>query len=571
VVIHSSVQEEQSIGKRDDMPSVSYARHMEQTFQEIGIEADGRLKDLSDAHLRFVKARDVLVERRAAAREALTKLRQDEQAIEEEIGRYPMELPPSSGDGDGEGADMELLLSRLDDVVVSELSTKAAELLDPARLKDRLEYTRDMISRLETMRDALVDVRNATSVIYSEKGPSQTEVAQSAGLSSTAVANIRSDFGNNTSKYSSSPMGIGKADKGAESQTRGTGEGPQVTFPPQINEVQTDTLRAVLLDLMKQCIDKLPDGKARHSLNEQASNLGDELRRILDGGDNQSSSWVEDRAAIGHRLNGIDKIDIAFQLLIEVASAAPWATVAPRLKSNEFTSFLSLRERQAEWVADQLSGIDSQDSIFVVRNLEANLPDWITDKKKNYWPIVAAGAATTILAIGLAGPVGAFVGAGMGLSGAAATSAGLAALGGGSLAAGGLGMAGGTALIAGAGAGMGAAGAASVPRLWRPRLSRMFAEMEAAKLTCLVLALDERGTRDPEAQSLAVQYRNSIDLELAALRERVKRSKSSVPASATQEGSSGRHTDDETGPLNAEERRRLVLLAKIAEEVRTPV
>ena len=68
------------------------------------------------------------------------------------------------------------------------------------------------------------------------------------------------------------------------------------------------------------------------------------------------------------------------------------------------------------------------------------------------------GAALIALTGGLAAPaIGAAIGSGLGLSGAAATSAGLAALGGGALAAGGGGMAAGTSLIIGAGAAAGAA------------------------------------------------------------------------------------------------------------------
>lgn len=59
-----------------------------------------------------------------------------------------------------------------------------------------------------------------------------------------------------------------------------------------------------------------------------------------------------------------------------------------------------------------------------------------------------AGGALCFVTAGAAAPaVGALIGSGMGLSGAAATSAGLATLGGGALAAGGAGMAGGVALV----------------------------------------------------------------------------------------------------------------------------
>ena len=66
---------------------------------------------------------------------------------------------------------------------------------------------------------------------------------------------------------------------------------------------------------------------------------------------------------------------------------------------------------------------------------------------------VAAGALICGLTAGAAAPaIGATIGSGMGLSGAAATSAGLAALGGGTIAAGGGGVAMGTTVIAAAGA-----------------------------------------------------------------------------------------------------------------------
>jgi hypothetical protein len=77
---------------------------------------------------------------------------------------------------------------------------------------------------------------------------------------------------------------------------------------------------------------------------------------------------------------------------------------------------------------------------------------------------LAAGAAFATAGWALAPAIGAAIGGGAGLAGAAATAHGLALLGGGSLAAGGAGMAGGMWLVTGAGAalGVGLGGASSL-------------------------------------------------------------------------------------------------------------
>jgi hypothetical protein len=328
-----------------------------------------------------------------------------------------------------------------------------------------------------------------------------------------------------------------------------------------MNGVALEALRATLLLMMGECAEAL-DGKNRKAMSKQYERLHRDLKQLLDPQTTSHEDWISDEDLIGERLSAVADLDVSLQLLIELAAATPWAIVEPKLKPEALEGLRNLRAKRVLWAASKLSGTEQADARFIMEELRRRLPEQGKGRGSHYWPIVAAGTATAILATLAAPPIGAAVGAAMGLSGAAATSAGLAALGGGSLAAGGLGMAGGTALIAGVGTITGA-GTASMARRIRPRLSRLLAVIEAEKLTCLVLALDRRSrTGDSESLDRARRYRIKIDEELETLLRR----DTSRQSNTNNDASSG-EGDGAAIALTAEEKRRITLLRKVQNAV----
>lgn len=123
---------------------------------------------------------------------------------------------------------------------------------------------------------------------------------------------------------------------------------------------------------------------------------------------------------------------------------------------------------------------------------------------------VAGGAI--IGGLVLAPHIGAAIGAGMGLSGAAATSAGLAALGFGSLASGGLGMAGGM-LVVGATSGVIGGGLTSIAMIASNVRLDVATEIQKLRVALFLMLSMEPSTQD------ALEYIKSIKDNVASLRE----------------------------------------------------
>lgn len=132
---------------------------------------------------------------------------------------------------------------------------------------------------------------------------------------------------------------------------------------------------------------------------------------------------------------------------------------------------------------------------------------------------LAAGALVAGGAGFLAAPfIGATIGTGMGLSGAAATSAGLAALGGGSLAAGGAGMAGGVLFVSATGAAVGGAVGGGGVALFQ--LGSRQAQIELRKLELkFKVALLQTQASQRVAQRFAVHLHDEVEALRAQLDE----------------------------------------------------
>ena len=150
---------------------------------------------------------------------------------------------------------------------------------------------------------------------------------------------------------------------------------------------------------------------------------------------------------------------------------------------------------------------------------------------RDYGKILKVGALTatgTIIGgLVLAPHIGGALGAGMGLSGAAATSAGLAALGFGSIASGGFGMAGGMLIVGavsgtlGAGVGSIAAGANKI---------HTDAAIEAQKLRVTLTLLNDTPPGGTEIAARIIsalnEYEQSVNKKIGAARSAVKPDKS---------------------------------------------
>lgn len=138
--------------------------------------------------------------------------------------------------------------------------------------------------------------------------------------------------------------------------------------------------------------------------------------------------------------------------------------------------------------------------------------------------IVAFGAGGLVLlgagGWALAPVIGTALGAGAGLSGAAATAHGLALLGGGSLAAGGSGMAGGMFLVTGAGAAVGAVGGGGSAFLLGVGAAQARLEVVRLQVTYRMTMLDQQ-ISSVKAASVVEKLQTELDaLEKTLLEER---------------------------------------------------
>ena len=130
--------------------------------------------------------------------------------------------------------------------------------------------------------------------------------------------------------------------------------------------------------------------------------------------------------------------------------------------------------------------------------------------------VVAGALASGGLAFVAAPLIGTAVGAGMGLSGAAATSAGLSLLGGGSLAAGGAGMVGGVLAVSTTGAALGGMAGGGGTALHQLGARQAQAELRKLELKFKVALLQTQG-----AQLVAQRFAQHVHDEVVVLRERL--------------------------------------------------
>lgn len=204
----------------------------------------------------------------------------------------------------------------------------------------------------------------------------------------------------------------------------------------------------------------------------------------------------------------------ALPLIIDISFCDPFAPYELKYKDRDFSDALSV-------LAEKM-GLSEGD----VDAIEKTKKSAFKAHKHIAWTKIAlyTVGGGVVLALGgwLAAPaIGAAIGGGAGLAGAAATAHGLAILGGGSLAMGGAGMAGGMALVAGAGGVAGGALMGGGSLLLQ--LGAANAKVELVKLqTTFKLALLASQTQTKKAQevikSLTAQ-KSDIEKELSRERD----------------------------------------------------
>lgn len=210
--------------------------------------------------------------------------------------------------------------------------------------------------------------------------------------------------------------------------------------------------------------------------------------------------------AVGARLEEKDRL--AF--LIELFFLDPFAPYTLKYRGKA-------QQKALQKTADLL-GAKSKD----IRRISRTSKDAMQSHSKQNWGkvgLVGVGAAV-LLGVGgfvVAPLLGAALGAGAGLAGAAATAHGLALLGGGALAAGGAGMAGGMWMVAGAGAALGVIGGGGGMKLFQLGADQARGELVKLQVTFKLTLLQDQADR-AKAQAVVT----SLAEQAEELKERVE-------------------------------------------------
>ena len=293
-----------------------------------------------------------------------------------------------------------------------------------------------------------------------------------------------------------------------------------------LEPVEKATLAASIISLGRRCFESdkkekrrseklkaLRDFVAEARKNEDVGPFIDALKHTLEKNDEQLLELitrVEDR-------------NKKLLILIELFFAAPFVGTKHHPQDKERKKFI-------RWVSNEL-GIPEDDLKELMKAYRGTLNVHMGRRMKIGIGVVAG---VTIGAVGgwaLAPAIGGALGAGAGLSGAAAVSHGLALLGGGALASGGAGMAGGIALVAAMGAGFGGltglggtalftkSGAAHV------KIDMMKVQMSIARV---VLADQKDTAKVQEIIRLQQQEIYSLKKKLTALQENETENKDKI-------------------------------------------
>lgn len=222
---------------------------------------------------------------------------------------------------------------------------------------------------------------------------------------------------------------------------------PRAADGPEVNERDITLVTALATHLMAQYIADHTKGERREKMERVVARQAKGLEQLFaDGG----VAGAEPGALLLHLVDSWPEGD-RLRLVIDLDFTDPFFPFELKVPEDQF-------EHALGWIANHIGvGKAIIDSIAETRR------DAEREHVKNRLVKVVACGAGGLVLLGaggwaLAPIIGTALGAGAGLSGAAATAHGLALLGGGSLAAGGSGMAGGMFLVTGTGAAAGAVG-----------------------------------------------------------------------------------------------------------------